>query len=140
MKIVVAGCRDYNNYPEAKEFIEVCLAELQLEEKGIILSGKCSGQNDRHYIYEQPFHMYAKLAKRLTYAKSVLLHDRSARSKWCVKCRFFVGQKCVDKVFNYICNCMKLGILAFKIVGQKYVKILCDSIADSEKITTFASH
>ena len=83
--------------------------------------------------------MYAKLAKRLTYAKSVLLHDRFARSKWCVQCRFFVGQKCVDKVFNYICNCMKMRDLTFKKVGRKYVTFFARGIAVSEKITTFAT-
>ena len=84
--------------------------------------------------------MYAKLAKRLTYAKSVLLRDLSARSKWCVECHFFFGQKCVDKVFNYICNCMKMRDLTFKNFGRKYVIFFARGIAVSEKITTFATH
>lgn len=34
---------------------------------------------------------------------------------------------------------MKMRVLAFKTGGRKYVIFFADSIADSEKITTFAS-
>ena len=84
--------------------------------------------------------MYAKLAKRLTSAKSVLYRNSFTRLKRCVECRFFVGQKCVDKVFNYICNCMKMRDLTFKNFGRKYVIFFARGIAVSEKITTFATH
>lgn len=35
---------------------------------------------------------------------------------------------------------MKMRILAFKKLGQKYVKKLRGAIVDSKKMTTFASH
>lgn len=41
MRVVIAGCRDYDRYEEAKEFIEVCLKEIK--EEIIILSGKAKG-------------------------------------------------------------------------------------------------
>ena len=57
-----------------------------------------------------------------------------------VGCCFSVGQKCVDKVFNHICNCMKQRDLTFKKVGRKCVTFFARGIALSEKITTFATH
>ena len=41
--IVIAGCRDYNNYDEAKEFIDVCLIDIKKDNEIIILSGCASG-------------------------------------------------------------------------------------------------
>lgn len=40
-RIVIAGCRDYENYQEAKEFIEACLKGIK--EEIIILSGGAKG-------------------------------------------------------------------------------------------------
>lgn len=40
-RIVIAGCRDYENYEEAKGFIEACLKGI--EEEIIILSGGAKG-------------------------------------------------------------------------------------------------
>ena len=42
-RIVIAGCRDYNNYEEAKEFIDYCLINLANENEIIILSGCANG-------------------------------------------------------------------------------------------------
>ena len=83
--------------------------------------------------------MHAKLAKRLTTAKSVLEPCLKAVSKMMAEFRFFVGQKCAHKVFNYICNCVKLRELTFKKLGRKYVTFFAGGIVVSEKITTFAS-
>jgi len=54
-------------------------------------------------------------------------------------CRFRHGRKCADKVFNHIRNCMKICNLTFKKFGRKCLIFLQDSIAVSEKITTFAT-
>ena len=42
-RIVIAGCRDYNNYDEAKEFIDFCLHNIRRENDIIIVSGCASG-------------------------------------------------------------------------------------------------
>ena len=42
-RIVVAGCRDFCDYPRAKAYLETLLAEWQPEEPPILLSGKCRG-------------------------------------------------------------------------------------------------
>ncbi len=42
-RIVIAGCRDYNNYSEAKDFIDSCLTNIRTQHTLIIVSGGCSG-------------------------------------------------------------------------------------------------
>ena len=42
-RIVVAGCRDYDNYEEAKEYIDFCIQNLRKEYTLIFLSGGCKG-------------------------------------------------------------------------------------------------
>lgn len=42
-RIVIAGCRDYNNYHEAKKYIDYYLSNIQKENNIIILSGCASG-------------------------------------------------------------------------------------------------
>lgn len=43
IRIVVAGCRDYNNYEEAKEYIDLCIEKIEGNKEIIFLSGGCSG-------------------------------------------------------------------------------------------------
>lgn len=42
-RIVVAGCRDYNNYEEAKEYIDFCISKIKKEHTLIFVSGGCRG-------------------------------------------------------------------------------------------------
>ena len=42
-RIVIAGCRDYNNYNEAKKYIDYYLNNLQKENNIVILSGCATG-------------------------------------------------------------------------------------------------
>ena len=42
-RVVVAGCRDYVNYYEAKEFIESCIKQIKKEHTLIFVSGGCRG-------------------------------------------------------------------------------------------------
>lgn len=43
LKIVVAGCRDYSNYDEAKIFIDNCISDVSNDDTIIIVSGGCTG-------------------------------------------------------------------------------------------------
>lgn len=43
LKIVIAGCRNYNNYYEAKEYIDFCIREIKKNNTIVILSGGCKG-------------------------------------------------------------------------------------------------
>lgn len=42
-RVVVAGCRDYNNYVEAKEYIDFCISKIKKEHTLIFISGGCRG-------------------------------------------------------------------------------------------------
>jgi predicted Rossmann fold nucleotide-binding protein DprA/Smf involved in DNA uptake len=42
-RVVIAGCRDYNNYAEAKAYIDFCLSDIRKENNIIIVSGCASG-------------------------------------------------------------------------------------------------
>ncbi len=42
-RIVVAGCRNYTNYNEAKEYIDFCIQKIRKENDLIFLSGCCQG-------------------------------------------------------------------------------------------------
>lgn len=42
-RVVIAGCRRYNDYEEAKEFIDLCLSEIRKEHTIIIMSGCATG-------------------------------------------------------------------------------------------------
>ena len=42
-RVIIAGCRNYNNYAEAKKFIDLYLKELKKNCDIIIVSGGCTG-------------------------------------------------------------------------------------------------
>ena len=42
-RVVIEGCRDYDNYDEAKAFIDFCLSNIRKNYKIIIVSGCASG-------------------------------------------------------------------------------------------------
>ena len=42
-RVVIAGCRDYHNYDEAKPYIDLCLSNIRKGNDVIIVSGCASG-------------------------------------------------------------------------------------------------
>lgn len=42
-RIVIAGCRDYNNYDDAKEYIEMCIKDIRNKYTIVFLIGGCRG-------------------------------------------------------------------------------------------------
>ena len=42
-RIVIAGSRDYNDYSEAKQYIDMCISQIKNEYTLIFLSGGCRG-------------------------------------------------------------------------------------------------
>ena len=72
----------------------------------------------------------------------VFLYRRSCGRDPCAKVGFLengVGRKCWEVFTNTCRNSVKTRNLAFKNFGRKCCKNFADSIAVSEKITTFAS-
>ena len=71
-RIVIAGSRDYNNYDEAKEFIDSCLIEINKENEIIIVSGCASGADliGERYAEENGFKVEKYPADWKTYGRS----------------------------------------------------------------------
>ena len=42
-RIVIAGCRDYGNYEEAREYIDFCISKINEKYTLIFVSGGCQG-------------------------------------------------------------------------------------------------
>ncbi len=71
-RVVIAGCRDYNNYDEAKEYIDFCLSDIRKENNIIIVSGGASGADSigERYAEENGFEVEKYPADWKTYGRS----------------------------------------------------------------------
>ncbi len=71
-RVVIAGCRDYNNYDEAKNYIDFCLSNIRKESTIIIVSGCASGADaiGERYAKENGFKVEKYPADWKTYGKS----------------------------------------------------------------------
>ena len=72
IKVVIAGCRDYNNYDEAKEYIDFCLSRIRKISDIIIISGCASGADalGERYAVENGFIIEKYPADWQKYGKS----------------------------------------------------------------------
>ena len=71
-RIVVAGCRDFEDYERAKKFIDVCIKEIRKENTLIFLSGRCRGADmlGERYAEENGFDIEYFPADWKTYGRS----------------------------------------------------------------------
>ncbi len=71
-RVVIAGCRDYNNYDEAKKYIDFCLSNIRKENEIIIVSGCASGADaiGEHYAKENGYEVEKYPADWRTYGRS----------------------------------------------------------------------
>ena len=71
-RVVVAGCRNYNNYAEAKEYIDRCLSRIRKENKIVIVSGGSLGADKLGELYaeENGFKIERYIAQWEKYGKS----------------------------------------------------------------------
>jgi len=71
-KVVIAGCRDYNNYAEAKAFIDFCLCNICKDSEIIIVSGCASGADaiGERYAEENGFKVEKHPANWEKYGRS----------------------------------------------------------------------
>ena len=71
-RVVIAGCRDYNNYEEAKVYIDFCLTNIRKENDIIIVSGCASGADaiGERYAKENGFKIEKYPADWKTYGRS----------------------------------------------------------------------
>ncbi len=71
-RVVIAGCRDYDDYEEAKEYIDFCLSNIRKENDIIIVSGGASGADaiGERYADENGFDVEEHLADWDRYGRS----------------------------------------------------------------------
>ena len=71
-KIVIAGCRDYDNYDEAKRYIDFYLSETRKQNQIIIISGMANGADKigERYAKENGFKVERYPAEWGKYGKS----------------------------------------------------------------------
>lgn len=72
LKIVIAGCRYYNNYNEAKEYIDFCIREIKKNNTIVILSGGCRGADaiGERYAIENGYEIRRFVANWDKYGKA----------------------------------------------------------------------
>ena len=71
-RVVIAGCRDYNNYDEAKPYIDYCLSNVRKENNIVIVSGGACGADaiGERYARENGFKVEKYPADWKTYGRS----------------------------------------------------------------------
>ncbi len=71
-RIVVAGTRSYNNYDEAKAYIDFCISEIRKEFTLVFLSGECRGADllGERYARENGFAIERYPADWETYGRA----------------------------------------------------------------------
>ena len=71
-RVVVAGCRDYDNYDEAKAYIDICLSNIRKTNEIIIISGGAKGADSlgERYAEENGFKVEKYPADWVRYGRS----------------------------------------------------------------------
>ncbi|MBQ8538797.1 MAG: DUF2493 domain-containing protein [Ruminococcus sp.] len=71
-RVVVAGCRNYTDFDEAKKYIDYCLSEVKKSHEIIIVSGGCKGADmlGERYAREQNLQIERYCAQWDLYGKS----------------------------------------------------------------------
>ncbi|MBQ4154021.1 MAG: DUF2493 domain-containing protein [Clostridia bacterium] len=71
-RVVIAGCRDYNNYEQAKLYIDYCLSNIRKENNIVIVSGCASGADTigERYAEENGFKVEKYPADWKAYGRS----------------------------------------------------------------------
>ena len=71
-RVVIAGCRDYTDYDQAKEYIDHCLSNIRLENEIIVVSGGAKGADalGEQYAKANGFEIERYMADWDTYGKS----------------------------------------------------------------------
>lgn len=110
-RVVIAGCRDYTNYDEAREFIDHCLSNIRKDNDIIIISGGTRGADalGERYAKENGLKIERYPADWGTYGKSAgpKRNKQMAEVCDCVIC-FWDGQSSGTKsMLEYAKGCGK---------------------------------
>ena len=71
-RIVIAGCRNYENYSEAKKYIDYCVSEIKGKYTLIFVSGGCRGADylGERYALENGYKIEKYMAEWDKYGRS----------------------------------------------------------------------
>ena len=71
-RVVVAGCRNYKNYNEAKEYIDFCIKNIKNNYNLVFISGGCAGADSlgERYAKEKGYSIEYYPAEWNKYGKS----------------------------------------------------------------------
>lgn len=110
-RVVIAGCRDYNNYDEAKHFIDFCLSRMRKENEIIIVSGCANGADaiGERYAEENEFKVEKHPADWKTYGRSAgpRRNKQMAEISDCVICFWDEKSKGTKSMIDYAKRCNK---------------------------------
>ena len=104
-RVVVAGCRNYTNYDEAKPYIDFCLSNIRKENNIIIVSGAARGTDalGERYAKENGFTIERCPAEWHKYGKSAGPKRNDKMAKICdyVICFWDGKSKGTNSMINY---------------------------------------
>ena len=110
-RVVIAGCRDYNNYDEAKAYIDFCLSNIREENDIIIVSGCASGADalGERYAKENGFAIEKYPADWKTYGLSAGPRRNKQMAEICdyVICFWDEESKGTKSMIYYARKCKK---------------------------------
>ena len=118
IKIVIAGCRNFNNYELAKEFIDLCISDIRGENEIVIISGGAKGADSigEQYAKENGFEIQRFPADWKRYGRSAGPKRNKEMAEYCdfAICFWDGKSKGTKSMIGYA---EKLG----KIVKIKYI-------------------
>lgn len=104
-RIVVAGCRNYNNYNEAKEYIDFCISEIKEKYTLIFVSGGCRGADSigERYAKENGYEIERYPAEWDKYGKAAgpKRNEQMARAAGYIICFWDGKSKGTASMINY---------------------------------------
>ena len=110
-RVVIAGCRDYNDYDEAKSFIDYCLSNIRKENEIVIVSGGARGADaiGERYATENGFKIEKYPADWQTYGRCAGPIRNRQMAEICdyVICFWDQKSKGTKSMINYAHKCGK---------------------------------
>ena len=110
-RVVIAGCRDYNDYNEAKSFLDSCLFDIRRENEIVIVSGGASGADaiGERYAEENGFKVEKYPADWKTYGRSAGPRRNKQMAEVCdyVICFWDEKSKGTKSMIDYARKCGK---------------------------------
>lgn len=110
-RVIIAGCRDYDNYDEAREYIDYCVSDIRQKYQIIVVSGGCKGADllGERYAEENGLEIERYPADWKTYGRSAgpRRNMQMAEVSDYVICFWDEKSKGTKSMIDYACKCGK---------------------------------